>query len=251
MTRNEMLGMLHALDAALKAPLQIVITGASALIIRGCISRSSNDINVLRSSEHLDQGPLKDIVNKIAAKYNLKSDWIDTRPSEATFIDLPDYKPDLQKVEGNFKYLQLFIISKADSVITKFAHYTNIRQWDRGDIKATDFSDDDYGCVRKKLDDLSKKDHERALRIELEFKSVKPDFIKTEEGFSFSNSNEVALYAKKRHGIILDNSYLKQLDDDALNMRTSYQKAIIDIDNAALDKIVKTKSKDSDYGPDL
>jgi hypothetical protein len=122
MTKNEMLDMLHALDAELNAPLQITITGASALIIRGCISRSSNDIDILTASDHLNQSPLKEIVKKIAFKYNLQSDWIDTRPSEATFRDLPDYKPDLQKLEGNFKYLQPYIISKAcgcrsDSII--------------------------------------------------------------------------------------------------------------------------------------
>ena len=45
-----MVEMLHALDAELTAPLRIVITGASALIIQGCISRSSNDIDVLTAS---------------------------------------------------------------------------------------------------------------------------------------------------------------------------------------------------------
>lgn len=251
MTKKEMLEMLHALDAALKSPLTIAITGASALIIRGNISRSSNDIDVLVASDRLDRGYIKDILGKIAVKYHLKNDWIDTRPTEATFKDLPDYKPDLQKLEGDFKYLQPYIISKADSVITKFAHFTNIRQWDKGDIKETRFSEDDYKSIRKKLGDLSRKDPERALRIEIEFKAIKKEFIKTEEGFSFSNSEEVARYAKKRHGIILDNSYKKQIDEDCSDMRSSYEKAIIDIDHAALDTILKTKSKGLDNGMDL
>ena len=246
-----MLEMLHALDAELKSPLTIAITGASALIMRGNISRSSNDIDVLVASDRLDRGHLKDILGKIAVKYHLKNDWIDTRPAEATFKDLPDYKPDLQKLKGDFKYLKPYIISKADSVITKFAHFTNIRQWDKSDIKETRFSEDDYKSIRKKLDDLSMKDPERALRIEIEFKAVKKEFIKTEEGFSFSNSEEVARYAKKRHGIILDNSHKKQIDEDCSNMRSSYEKAIIDIDRAALDKILKTKSKGLDNGMDL
>jgi hypothetical protein len=243
MTKKEMLEMLHALDAALKSPLKIAITGASALIIRGSISRSSNDIDILVASDRLDRGHLKDVLGKIAVKYHLKNDWIDTRPTEATFKDLPDYKPDLQKLEGDFKHLQPYIISKADSVITKFAHFTNIRQWDKGDIKETQFSEDDYKSIRKKLGDLSRKDPERALRVEIEFKAIKKEFIKTEEGFSFSNSEEVARYAKKRHGIVLDNNHKKQLDDDCSKLRSSYEKAIIDIDRAALDKIVKTKSK--------
>ena len=195
--------------------------------------------------------PFKEIVTRIAAKYNLQSNWIDTRPSEATFRDLPDYKPDLYKLEEIFNYLEPYIISKADSVLTKFAHFTNIRQWDRGDIKAVDFSDDDYQSVRKKLADLGKKDPERALRIEIEFKSVKPDFIRTDDGFSFSNSNEVAQYARIRYGIILDDSFKNQLDYDALNMRYSYEKAIIAIDTMALDTLIKSNLKKDDYEPGL
>ena len=250
MTKKEMLEMLHALDAELKSPLKIVITGASSLIIRGSISRSSNDIDVLGASDHLDQGHIKNVLNKIATKYHLTNNWIDTRPMESTFRDLPDYKPDLQKLEGNFKYLQPYIISKADSVITKFAHYTNIRQWDKGDIKETQFSDDDFKSIWKKLNDLSKKDPERSLRIEIEFKAIKREFIKTKEGFSFSNSQEVSQYAKKRYGIILDERFKKQLDDDVLNMRSSYEKAIINIDFMALEKI-KNKRKGHDYGMDI
>lgn len=79
MTKKEMLEMLHALDAALKSPLKIAITGASALIIRGSISRSSNDIDILVASDRLDRGHLKDVLGKIAVKYHLKNDWIDNR----------------------------------------------------------------------------------------------------------------------------------------------------------------------------
>jgi hypothetical protein len=252
MDRKDMLEMLHALDKELKAPLKIAITGSSALIIRGCISRSSNDIDVLQASDRLDRGPLKEIVEKIAAKYKLRSDWVDTRPSDATFRDLPGYMPDLQRIEGEqFKYLQPYIISKADSVLTKFAHYTNIRQWDKGDIKSTNFTDDDFKSITIKLKTLKKSDPERALRIEIEFKSVKPEFIKTEECFSYSKASEVAKYAMENYGISISENDQKQLDNDVLNMRSSYQKAIIELDISALDKIVKAKSKDHDHGMDL
>ena len=88
------------------------------------------------------------------------------------------------------------------------------------------------------------------MRIEIEFKAIKREFIKTKEGFSFSSSEEVSQYAKKRYGIILDESFKKQLDDDVLNMRSSYEKAIIDIDFMALEKIKKQK-KGHDYGMDI
>jgi hypothetical protein len=241
MTQNEMLDMLHALDAELTHPLELIITGASALILRGLISRSSNDIDILKSSDRLNQGYLKDVLKKIAEKYHLNNDWIDIRPIEETFKDLPEYKPDFKKLEGKFKYLQPYVISKADSVITKFARYTNIRQWDKKDIKAIQFSENDFKKLRKKLSILRKNDPERALRIEIEFKSIKPDFIKTGAGFSFSNSEEVAQYAKNKYGISLDESFKKHLDEDVLNLNSSYEKAIIEIDISALDKIKKTK----------
>jgi hypothetical protein len=249
MNKQEMIEALYALDAELKSPLKIAITGASALILGSSIARSSNDIDVLRASDRLDQGDLKEAIRKIGVKYNLKEDWLNSKAEEGTFRDLPEYKPDLQpmKLERPLKYLQPFIISKADSVITKFAHFSNIRQWDKGDIKETQFGEEDFKDLRRKLAEVSKRDPERALRIEVEFKYIKPEFIKNEDSFSYSNSEEVAQYAKKRYGIILDKTYLQQLDNDVRNMHNSYEKAIIEIDNTAIAKIVKEK----DYGKDL
>lgn len=60
MNREEMLEMLHAIDAELKRPLKIVITGASALILRGSISRSSKDIDILSSKPRFEQIKFKD-----------------------------------------------------------------------------------------------------------------------------------------------------------------------------------------------
>lgn len=66
-----------------------------------------------------------------------------------TFEHLPGYKPDLQRINGNFNHLEPYIISKVDSVITKFAYYENIRQWDKKDIKELQFSDVDYNIAGK------------------------------------------------------------------------------------------------------
>lgn len=244
MKQIEMIEMLYALDAELREPLTIVITGASALIIRGNISRASNDIDILKSSENLDRGYIKEIINKIAAKKGLNGDWIDTRPAEATFKDLPGYRPDLEalKQEKKFINLQPFIISKADSVITKLAHFQNIRSWDISDIKETPFSNNEFARVKEKIEELRKTDPERALRIEIAFKGIKKDFIKTEDGFSFSNTKEIAEYGKRRYGIVLDRDYLMQVDHGIAAMTYSYEKAIIDIDTMALDLIIKEKN---------
>lgn len=253
MNKQEMIEALCALDAELKSPLKIAITGASALILGSNITRSSNDIDVLRASDRLDQGDLKEAIRKIAIKFNLREDWINSKAEEGTFRDLPGFKPDLKelKTEKEFRFLQPFIISKADSVLTKFARYDNIRRWDTGDIKETQFTEADLREVRKKLDEVSKKDPIRALKIEVEFKGLKREFIKTEDGFSYSNSSEVAHYAKKRYGILLDKAYLGQMDEAIINMHSSYDQEIIKIDLAAIDRIEKEKLKEKDYGMDL
>ncbi|MDR0307082.1 MAG: hypothetical protein LBI42_09640 [Chitinispirillales bacterium] len=242
MYREEMIKMLYAIDAELDQPLKITITGASALILRGSISRATSDIDILEASPDLGQAKYREIIDKIAAKYHLTNNWIDTSPSEMTFKHLPEYRPDLQIVEGDFKFLQPYIISKADSVITKFAYYENIRQWDKKDIKELDFSEADYNQLRLKLDKLSSIDPERALRIEIEFKALKPEFIKTPEGFLYSNSNEIAVYAQQRYGIILEEEYLKQLNEDAQKSDSSvFLKAILQVDYRALETIVRNK----------
>ncbi len=245
-----MIKMLQAFDQELDRPLKIVITGASALIIHGSISRTSKDIDVLRSSDDLKKDGYKKIIEKMAVKYSLNHEWLNDKAGE-TCRDLPDYKPDLIPLEGKFKFLEPYIISKADSVITKFARYTNIRPWDKSDIEATSFDERDFKALRKKLEELYLKDPERSLRIEMEFKSIKPEFIKTEEGFNYSNSSEIGEYALKRYNIVLEDSFEKHLDEDVMNPSFSYQKAVIDIDRMGLKKIVKEIRKGSAYGLDI
>ena len=116
-----------------------------------------------------------------------------------------------------------------DSIITKFAIYGNIRSWDLLDIENTN-DDDDLKLFRKKLDELYKTNKEAALRIEIQFKSIKPDFIKTEDGFKFSRASEVAQYALKRYGVILSIDQQNNLDSDVKNLNSTYEKAIIKVD---------------------
>jgi hypothetical protein len=245
-----MLEILQAFDKELERPLRIAITGASALIIQGCISRVSKDIDVLNASADITQETIKKVIEKIAVKFSLDQNWLNDDAQE-TFKDLPGFQPDLIRVKGKFEHLDPYIISKADSVITKFARYTNIRSWDISDIRETVFDEKDFIAIRKKLGELYKKDPERSLRIEIEFKAIKPEFIKTEEGFSYSNSSEVARYAFKRFGIKVDEPFKKHLDHDVNNLNSSYVKAVIDIDKMALKQIVKVKRKEIDHGMDI
>jgi hypothetical protein len=242
LNREQMLEILQAFDRELERPIKIIITGAAALIIQGCVSRVSRDIDVLNASDDIKQEAFKKIIEKIAVKYSLDQNWLNDDAQE-TFKDLPGYQPDLIRVKGKFKHLDPYIISKADSVITKFARYTNIRSWDISDIRETPFDEKDFITIRKKLGELFKKDPERSLRIEIEFKAIKPEFIKTENGFSYTNSSEVAHYAFKRFGIKVDAPFKKHLDQDVMNLNSSYAKAVIDIDTMALKQIVTAKEK--------
>lgn len=250
LNRERMIKMLEAFDKELDKPLKLAITGASALIIQDCITRASKDIDILNASDDLTKDGFKRIIEKLAIQYGLDHEWLNNK-AKITYEDLPDYKPDLVWINGDFKFLEPFVISKADSVITKFARFTNIRPWDEQDIRTTQFDNEDFKMIRRKLEELFLKDPERSLRIEIKFKSLKPEFIKTEDGFKYSNSAEIGHYAFKRYGIILEDKFQKYLDEDALNLNTSFDKAVIDIDNMALKKILKEKNKGKEYGLDL
>lgn len=250
MNREKMVKMLEAFDRELDRPLKIAITGASALIINGAITRTSKDIDLLGASEDIKKDPYPGIIEKIAREYDLDHDWINER-AKLTFNHLPEYKPDLILLKGNFKYLEPYMISKADSVITKFAKYDNIRSWDVMDIKQTNFNDDDLKLVQKKLNDLYTKNPEISLRIEIQFKSIKPEFIRTEDGFRFSKASEIAQYASKRYGVNISIEQQDYIDTEVMNFNSSYEKAIIEVDNLALSKILKTKKKEVSIGLDL
>ncbi|MDR0307623.1 MAG: hypothetical protein LBI42_12415 [Chitinispirillales bacterium] len=55
MHKEEMLKMLHEIDAELEKPLHIAISGASALLLRGSISRATSDIDILEISPDFSQ----------------------------------------------------------------------------------------------------------------------------------------------------------------------------------------------------
>ena len=167
MNREKMIKVLEAFDQELHQPLKIAITGASALIINGAITRSSRDIDLLGSSEDL-KDPYPGIIMKIAEKYELNEEWINER-AKITLDYLPGYKPDLILLKGNFKHLEPYMISKADSIITKFAIYGNIRSWDLLDIENTKFDDDDLKLFRKNSMNYIRQT--RKLHLELKFNS--------------------------------------------------------------------------------
>lgn len=250
MNREKMVRMLEAFDRELNRPLKIAITGASALIINGAITRTSKDIDLLGASEDIKKDPYPGIIEKIAREYELDHEWINER-AKITFNHLPDYKPDLILLKGNFKYLEPYMISKADSVITKFAKYDNIRSWDLMDIMQTSFSDDDMKLFRKKINDLYKKNPEISLRIEIQFKSIKPEFIRTEDGFRFSKASEIAQYASKRYGVILSIEQQNYIDTEVNNFNSTYEKAIIEVDNLVLSQILKNKKKEVSHDLEL
>jgi len=120
--------------------------------------------------------------------------------------------------------------------------YENIRSWDKQDLKAIPFSNADYEQLQLKLDNLSSINRELALRIEIGFKTLRPEFIKTADGFSYSSSKEIAEYSRRRYGIELEEKHLEQLDDDAKNTGNKvYLKAILDVDYKALEGMTTKK----------
>jgi len=117
MHREEMLKMLHEIDAELTLPLEIGIAGASALVLNGSISRTTSDLDIYKATPDITQ--FQEIIDKLALKNHLNNNWIDTRVSDMISKYLPEYEIDSERVEGDFKFLKPYIISKVDCVITK------------------------------------------------------------------------------------------------------------------------------------
>jgi hypothetical protein len=112
-----------------------------------------------------------------------------------------DYAPDTDPIKGeNFKFLKPKVISKADFVITKLAHHQNIRQWDIADLKSLNLHENDVRSIFHKLDRIAEKLLYDALMIEGNFKSIRSDLVKDENGFSYT-INTIAEYAIKRYKV--------------------------------------------------
>jgi hypothetical protein len=236
MNRQNMLSMLMAFDEELDKPLTIVITGASALIIRNIVIRQSGDIDILRASEDINAPKLHEMILKLSERFSLPPAWMNDDAKKTLELLPKEYKFDLIKVEGDFKKLLPYVISTPDSVISKLVLFENIRPWDVSDIMALNFTELEIAAVKSKLEFIHRKDPALSLNIEIAFKKIRPDLVLTKEGFSFSTVKEVAEYAKSRYKLRISKNRLDVWDSAIKNMETTFPKIIVEIDSMALAK---------------
>ena len=201
--KKKMIKLLKSLDKGLDKPLEIVISGASALILQGMGNRTSLDVDIIKSSEQIKGTRLEELINEIGLKNGVSSDWMNDK-AKITFNYLPeDYHLNTKELKEGFDKLQPFIISKADSVITKLAFIENIRTWDIKDIRQMDLNSEDVESIYEKVQTIGKNDPERAQRIEIAFKNIRPELIVNKDGFSYTNIEEIEDYAYTKYSIII------------------------------------------------
>jgi hypothetical protein len=235
MARQRMIKLLHELDKELKVSLEIEICGASCAILNHGLDRTSTDIDVMRSSIPFSKEEIIKAIQVVAAQNATEQLWINDDAKDL-FKHIPaDYRPDTSPIHGEeFDKLHPKVISKADFVITKLAHYERIRQWDISDIRTLKIGKTDELSIYKKLDSIATKQQYNALMIEGNFKVIRGDLVKTDSGYSFANANEIAEYAYKRYQKKPSNTEIAEWQHSLDNMTAKASSIIAKVDlNAA------------------
>ncbi len=235
--RDEMLAMLHELDAALEGPLGIVICGGAAAILSYGLRRQSLDVDVLNSTVSLERPGIKKAIENIGAAHSKSSIWLNDH-AKKVYEYLPEnYTPDTQPLAGFFKKLQPVVIEKADFVITKLAYYEKIRLRDSRDIEEVIYNQDDILKLYRKLDALAKKDHVRALLIEANFKEFKPEWVRDKDGFRFHRAETIAKYVEVRYGLMIPETEQQEWEDELVGMTSTSSGIIARLDRKMAESI--------------
>lgn len=242
LTRQEMIVMLHELDASIETKLEFEICGASSAILNHGLDRASTDIDVLRPSSPLSDQGICEAIKKIAIKHGVTIQWIND-DAKVLFSNIPEhFEFDTDPINGEiFQNIKPRVISKADFVITKLAHHDTLRLWDITDVKKILLTEGDLKRINTKLDNISQKRPYDAIRIEAHFKATRPDMVKTNAGYSYTNAAEVADYSLKRYGVGIDEKNIKHWQIELDKMESKASNLVAKIDFSAAEKI---KNKD-------
>jgi hypothetical protein len=112
-----------------------------------------------------------------------------------------------------------------------------LRPWDITDLTKITLNERDVRNINKKLDSISQKRPFDALCIEGHFKVIRPDFVKNNSGFSFTNENELSDYNLERYGLRTGNALVSQWREDLAALANKPSDIIAKIDFNAADKI--------------
>jgi hypothetical protein len=193
---------------------------------------------------------IRNLLDEIDRSPNEKESWLNDRAREDIINRFPkSYKFDQEKIEGEkFNKLRPVLISKADFVICKLAIDTsNMRPRDIPDVKSVELNKLDVDRIYKKLNEISVENPGQAIKIEGLFKQVRPEFVVTEMGYSYTNENEIVDYIKSRYGVDTDKTTIAQWKEDIDNLirKPSVIVGVVDyamgskIENGNLNLVIK------------
>lgn len=238
MNRNEMIMYLHEFDSDLKMPVTLVVCGASAAILNHGLKRNSFDIDVMNTSVPLEL--LKESIEKVAKNHRFDHKWLND-DSKIIYTRLSkNYEVDTDIIANEkFKYLNVHVITKPDFIITKLAYYDQIRNKDISDIKLIELGVDDIKRFYKKVDKISISRQIDALKIESIFKQIRPEMVKTLEGYSFHSENDIFDYCRQRYSFTPPDSIMQEWKSSLSSMDTKSGLIIANIDWNAAEQMQK------------
>jgi hypothetical protein len=252
MNKEKIISMLHELDGHLSKDgvrLEIAVCGASALLLQGSILRETTDIDLIKASSVLNNKEVKEAISMVGINNRESIAWLNNEAEEYLSLHIPKtYKPEVIRMEKSLKNINLYCISNPDIVITKLADTDNMRRHDFVDIEKMKLSEKDAESVYKKISEIGKESPIQALKMEINFKRCRPEYIKTNEGFGFTNVDELQQYAISRHGLRLSDSNIEEMKENIQNGHPSIKDIVLSIDKLGLAKLEAKKDKNYDMG---
>ena len=160
--KTEILKLLKEFDTLLNEPLEIIICGGAAGILSHGYSRATMDIDIVNSIPKLST--VESAIINIAEKYEISKKWLND--GVKGFVDyLPDdFRKRIIAIEGNFKFLKVFTLSKIDLLIMKLAAF---RPEDLKDIELMEIGKNELSLIKTTLTKISSFDKKKAYLIEM------------------------------------------------------------------------------------
>jgi len=160
--KTEITKCLNDLDRLLTEPFEIVICGGAAGILAHGYTDQTLDIDVLYSIPKLSA--INEARAEIAERYSLNPNWLNDGAKGYIGYLPDDYRIRLIKFHQNFEFLAVFILSRIDLFIMKFAAF---RPKDFQAIATVKLTNNEIKILKTAIEKISSFDKHKAYLMEL------------------------------------------------------------------------------------
>ncbi len=159
--------LLKALDNRLDEELEIILCGGAAGILKGSLARDTLDIDLITSIPKISH--YSNLIQAIADEYSLSPRWLNDGAKGYVSYLPEDFKTRMEKLNNNFKYLRVFLLSNSDLFIMKLAA---LRAEDIPDIKCFKLNEDELTIVKETINHISDFDVKTAMKMKLYLEEI-------------------------------------------------------------------------------